>query len=87
MAFSIVTLVRLALLGMSFLILSYDVNNQFAQATVTFFSLIVLGTAAHILSASTFVGIYWTFDAFAVAVSVLTIVTLAVLYVLRQHLR
>jgi VIT1/CCC1 family predicted Fe2+/Mn2+ transporter len=62
-----------------------DITNLYALATVTFFSLIVLGTAAHILSvAQSFIT---AFDAFAVAVAVLTLVTLPVLYVLRQHLR
>jgi hypothetical protein len=48
----------------------------------------VLGTAAHILSVTqTFLATYFIFDAFAIAVAVLTLVTVPLLYVLRQHLR
>jgi len=60
MAFTIVSVIRLG-----------------ALSVATFFSLIVLGTAAHILSVTeSILGTFWAYIAFAVAVSVLTLLTL-----------
>ncbi len=55
--------------------------------TVTLFSVIVIGAAAHILSVTdSTIGKYWAFVAFAVAVALLTILTLPALYVSDQDL-
>ncbi|KAF8351005.1 hypothetical protein F5887DRAFT_912914 [Amanita rubescens] len=66
MAFTVVSIIRLGLL-----------------AAVTLFSVIVLGTAAHIISVTeATIGTYWAFVAFAIAVSVLTILTIPALVVI-----
>ncbi|KIY71757.1 hypothetical protein CYLTODRAFT_418477 [Cylindrobasidium torrendii FP15055 ss-10] len=53
-----------------------------ALSTASVFSLIVLGLAAHVISATSTVGFYYTFNALSVATAALTLVTLPVMLVI-----
>ena len=62
-------------------------NNKYALGTVIAFSIVLLSIAGHVRNEYQNYSIIVNFSTLAIAVAVLTLVSVPVLYVFRQHLR